>query len=437
MKGKFKETEIGRIPEDWEVGNLGINIEKIFVGRDPEGGKQSHFKGITTFRIIQSAPVFDGYLDKEKVGYVTKEMYTSLESASLKEEDVLLNQLGDGITFARSCVVPNEILPAVITRSVGCIRCNKNKLNPWFLNAFLILPKTKQYIESFNSGSSRRAIDGGKMRSFLIPMPPLQEQRKIGFFYKAIQDKIELNQQMNKTLEAIGQALFKRWFVDFDFPDDEGKPYKSSGGEMVDSELGEIPKGWEVKKVGNVVDVKGGSTPSTKNREYWNGVIAWCTPKDLSVLSSSVLLGTERRITSAGLSHISSGLLPIGTLLLSSRAPIGYTVISEIPVAINQGFIAILCTKSVSNFFMLFWVKKNHDRIVSMANGSTFLEINKSSFKSMDILIPPQSILNTFDNVVGSAYVQTARNEKETRNIIQIRDSLLPKLMSGEIRVST
>jgi len=130
QKSKFKGTEIGMIPEDWSVEKLGDNVDKIFCGRDPSGGKQSHSTEKTEYVIIQGAPVFDGFLDREKIGYITKETYNDFKSASLIEEDVLLNQLGDGITFARSCVVPNDVLPAIITRSVGCIRCNKKKLIP-------------------------------------------------------------------------------------------------------------------------------------------------------------------------------------------------------------------------------------------------------------------------------------------------------------------
>ena len=435
QKRKFKQTEIGLIPEDWNVDNLGNSVIKIFVGRDPAGGKQSHSDEKTNYAIIQSAPVFDGFLDREKVGHVSEEIYADFTSASLVKEDVLLNQLGDGITFARSCVVPNDILPAIITRSVGCIRCDRKKLDPWFLNAFLILPKTKEYIESFNSGSSRRAIDGAKMRSFLIPLPPLSEQKMIGHSYKILQDKIELNKKMSKTLEATGQAIFKRWFINFEFPNEKGKPYKSSGGEMVESELGEIPKGWQISRISEEATIKGGSTPSTENSEYWDGELYWCTPKDLSKLTFPVLLKTERKITQKGLDSIASGLLPKNSLLLSSRAPIGYLAISQIETAINQGFIGIICNKKLSSMFMLWWVKNNLDAIKNMANGSTFQEINKSDFRIIKILVPKSEVLQLFDIVVSSVFNKIIENEKESQNLSQIRDSLLPRIMSGKIRV--
>ena len=164
-----------------------------------------------------------------------------------------------------------------------------------------------------------------------------------------------------------------------------------------ESALGLIPKGWKVGTIGESVRAVGGSTPSTKNPDYWeNGYIYWTTPKDLSSLQSSVLLDTDRKITELGLTQISSGLLPKGTLLLSSCAPIGYLAISEIPVAINQGYIAMICNQELSNYYVLHWAKKNMDVIIRRANGTTFLAISKSNFRSIDIIIPNYKVLAVF-----------------------------------------
>ena len=212
-----------------------------------------------------------------------------------------------------------------------------------------------------------------------------------------LDDKIELNRRMNETLEAMARALFKPWFVDFDPVRAKAWPEAEAGAgaegdpglpqaladlfpdSFEDSELGEIPRGWEVKSIGDLANVVGGTTPSTKNSAYWDGgEHAWATPKDLSALSVPVLLDTERRITDAGLAKIGSGLLPKGTVLLSSRAPIRYLAVAEIPVAINQGFIAMTPKPGMSNLFLLLWASVAHEEIVSRANGSTFLEISKA-----------------------------------------------------------
>ena len=227
--------------------------------------------------------------------------------------------------------------------------------------------------------------------------PPIH-QRAIAHILGTLDDKIELNRRMNETLEAMARALFKSWFVDFDpvrakaEGRDPGLPKPLADlfpDSFEDSELGEIPKGWEIKSIGDLADVAGGTTPSTKEPAYWEGgTHAWATPKDLSGLSVPVLLDTERRITDAGLSQIGSGLLPKGTVLLSSRAPIGYLAVAEIPVAINQGFIAMTPKTGTSNIFLLLWASVAHEEIVSRANGSTFLEISKANFRPIPVVTP-------------------------------------------------
>ena len=207
---------------------------------------------------------------------------------------------------------------------------------------------------------------------------------------------------------------------------------------LVESELGEIPAGWGVRSLEEVVDVMGGTTPSTKVVEYWEGgTYCWATPKDLSALLSPVLLDTERKITDAGLERIGSGLLPHGTLLLSSRAPIGYLAVAEVPVAINQGFIGILPRKEyVSNMFMLYWCEAFQEEIVSHANGSTFLEISKGNFRRIALVVPERATMAAFDRSARLLYERVVSNERESRALTIQRDALLPRLVSGAVRVA-
>jgi type I restriction enzyme S subunit len=282
-------------------------------------------------------------------------------------------------------------------------------------------------------------------------VPPPDEQRAIACILRTLDDKIELNRRMNETLEAIARALFKSWFVDFD-PVRAKMEGRWSRGEFLpglpvhlynlfpsafqDSELGGIPQGWVVKAIGELADVVGGSTPSTKDTRYWNGgAHYWATPKDLSGLSVPVLLDTERCITDAGLSQISSGLLPKGTVLLSSRAPIGYLAVAEVSVAINQGFIAMKPKNDVSNIFLLLWARIAHEDIISRANGTTFLEISKANFRPITLVAPPTAVMKAFDAQVRPLYHRIVECARESRTLAALRDALLPKLISGEIRI--
>jgi len=251
---------------------------------------------------------------------------------------------------------------------------------------------------------------------------------------------------MSETLEAMARALFKAWFVDFEpvRAKMEGRaPYLPADlwqlfpDRLDESELGEIPEGWRHSTIGEEVTVCGGSTPSTKESRFWEGgQHCWATPKDLSALNFPVLLGTDRKITDAGLTKISSGLLPVGTVLLSSRAPIGYLAIAEVPTAINQGFIAMKCNGALPNVFVLLWCRESMDAIVGNANGSTFQEISKSNFRPLRVVVPSAPVLALFTNSVSPLYRQLVKNERESRTLAQLRDTLLPKLVSGELRIA-
>jgi type I restriction enzyme S subunit len=295
------------------------------------------------------------------------------------------------------------------------------------------------------AGHGTGRLNSDELKALDIALPPESEQRAIAHILGMLDDKIELNRRMNETLEAMARALFKSWFVDFDpvrakaEGRDPGLPKPLADlfpARLVDSELGEIPEGWEVKPIGDLAEIVGGSTPKTERAEYWDGgKHHWVTPKDLSGLSMPVLLDTERKITDAGLAQISSGLRPKGTVLLSSRAPIGYLAIAEVPVAVNQGFIAMKPRPGTSNLFLLRWASAAHDEIVSHANGSTFLEISKSSFRPIRVVTPPATVMDAFDRVTRPLYLKVVEHERESRTLAALRDALLPKLISGELRV--
>lgn len=249
------------------------------------------------------------------------------------------------------------------------------------------------------------------LKNHEVLLPPLPEQKAIAAVLSSLDDKIDLLQRQNATLEAMAQMLFRQWFVE------------------------EAGDDWEDETLNDVLTTKGGTTPSTKNPAFWSGDVYWTTPRDLSNNDSPYLLDTARKITPAGLDKISSGLLPKGTLLLSSRAPVGYLGFADIPLAINQGYIAILDDKGVSKHFLYLWLKENMDYVKSFANGSTFLEISKTAFKTLEISIPPADIRERFDGTILPLFEKIRKNVYQIRTLEKMRNTLLPKLMSGEVRV--
>jgi len=335
----------------------------------------------------------------------------------------------------------------------------------------------QDYIITYATGTTIKNVSLKSMRDFIFRLPPINEQKRISKVLGDLDDKIELNHQINQTLESMAKTIFKSWFVDFEpvkakiaalgagedaegvtcaairaisgKTDDEldqlqaGQPENyaqlKTTAELFptaiqDSELGEVPEGWEVSTIGDEVGVVGGGTPSTKIPEFWDGgEIHWTTPKDLSNLSDKVLLTTERKITTAGLKKISSGLLPINTVLMSSRAPVGYLALAKVPVAVNQGYIAMLCDKRLSPEFVIQWCNSVMDEIKQRSSGTTFAEISKKNFKVIPLVVPSEGIQQSYFELVSGIYNKIAETATECKTLADIRDSLLPKLLSGEV----
>ena len=421
---------------------LGDVCEKIGSGATPRGGKEVYLLD-GPFALIRSQNVRNDCFRHDGLVFISNKQATELDNVEVRPEDVLLNITGDSV--ARACQVAPSVLPARVNQHVAIIRPDPTKLSPQFLRYFLVFPEVQTMLLSWaESGGTRNALTKGMIESFDVRAPKdVDEQRAIAHILGTLDDKIELNRRMNETLEAMARALFKDWFVDFGptRAKIEGRdPYLAP--EMWDlfpdkrDEDGK-PVGWEVSEIGQEVDAVGGATPSTKEPAYWEeGEQRWATPKDLSKLSSPVLLDTDRKITDAGVKKITSGLLPIGTVLLSSRAPIGYLAIAEVPTAVNQGFIALVCKNRLPNVYVLFWCYENLDYIKGISGGSTFAEISKRAFRPVPVTIPSEEVLTAYENIVRTLYDRIVANTKESASLAQARDFLLPKLISGEIRVA-
>lgn len=421
----LKESELSEIPEDWEVQ---LFSEGISVNPKRELKKGIEVKFVSMKDLKEFEKKIQGFSIRKYNG-----------GPKFINGDTLMARITPCLENGKTAYV--DILKDV---EVGfgstefiVLSAKKGKTIPQYVFYLAMFREVRKIvIKSMTGTSGRQRAENDIFEQILVCLPPIWEQESITRVLRSFDDKIELNQQMNKTLEKIGQTLFKHWFIDFEFPNEGGKPYKSSGGEMVDSDLGQIPKGWQVRKVGEAIEIFGGTTPSTKEQKYWErGAIHWATPKDLSDLDSPVLTDTERKITPEGLATISSGLLPAGTVLLSSRAPIGYTAISQMPVSINQGFIAMVCNHELPNYYVFSWVQYNLDIIKSVASGTTFEEVNKTNFRRLDILVPPPALLSKFSAVFASLYECILNNSFQSRTLVSVRDSLLPKLMSGQIKV--
>ncbi|MCD4748201.1 MAG: restriction endonuclease subunit S [Thermoanaerobaculales bacterium] len=367
---------------------------------------------------------------------------------------------------------------ACLGRRMGLLRPKLGRVIPEYLLYAYLAPAFQEEIRRRTiPGSTVPRIALKELPDFPIRIPvALEEQRQVVRVLGTLDDKIELNRRMNQTLEAIAQAIFKSWFVDFDpvkakaaaaaagksateieraaMAAISGKPEteldKLSEAQcqslaetaalfpaaFIDSELGEIPEGWEMSTIGAETETVGGATPSTKNPKFWEGgEHHWVTPKDFSSLQNKVLLSSSRRITDEGLERISSGTLPVETVLMSSRAPVGYLAITKIETAVNQGFIAMKCNGRLPPEYVLLWADSLMAQIKQAASGSTFAEISKKTFRPFRIIVPISAVLDTFAAHVSTFYERIAANSRESETLAQLRDTLLPRLLSGEIEL--
>ena len=254
----------------------------------------------------------------------------------------------------------------------------------------------------------------------------------------SIDEKIELNRKKIAELEALAKAIYDYWFVQFDFPDKNGKPYKSSGGKMVWNEQlkRKVPEGWGMGTIGDMGEIVSGGTPSTTNASYWSSQgIAWITPKDLSVTSNKYIRHGEHDISENGLQNSSAPLLPRKSVLLSTRAPIGYIAVADCDLCTNQGFKSIVPNKNFGSEFIYYTVSAMIPFVKTLGVGSTFAEVSKSSLSSVQLPIPPSHICGRFDEVASSIGNERLTCELEIENLVELRDALLPLLMNGQVVV--
>ena len=429
---------------EWDWKRLGDHCIKIGSGSTPTGGKDAYLE-YGPFTLIRSQNIYNDGFTPTGLAFIGEDQAKKLNGVSVEKNDVLLNITGDSV--ARVCLAPSKYLPSRVNQHVAIIRPKAQSFDSRYLRYFLASPYQQDLMLGLASaGATRPALTKVMIENFKVPCPPLDTQGKIADILAALDDRIALLRETNATLEAIAQALFKSWFVDFDPVHAKQQDRAPEGMDEAtaalfpdgfeESELGLVPRGWGVASIGDVVESVGGGTPDTKESSYWHdGKYCWTTPKDLSGIQAPVLLTTERKLTDKGLAKVSSGLLPAGTLLLSSRAPIGYLAVAQVPMAINQGYIAMLPNSQLPPLFMLFWCRQNMETIKSRANGSTFMEISKKAFRPIPILVPPVTVIDAFVGIAGALFNRLVENEKQAQTLATLRDTLLPRLISGQLRL--
>ena len=300
--------------------------------------------------------------------------------------------------------------------------------NPNICNEFIeyyFRSPIAQYIsENTSLGTTRPSINTTILSNRFVPIPPLPEQRTIAHILGTLDDKIELNRRMNQTLEETAQALFKSMFVDFDGHDD-----------FVESALGPIPRGWEVRPITEIIEIIGGGTPRRSEKTFWGGNIRWFSVRDAPDESDLFVHNTEECITEIGLENSAARLVPKWTTIISARGTVGKFAIASVPMAFNQSCYGIRSANGYGQIFIHYSLRKLVVNLLQIAHGTSFDTITRSTFENTYIVVPPISTARMFENAIKPALTQILGNGKESRTLTSLRDTLLPKLISGKLRV--
>ena len=348
-------------------------------------------------------PVYD------KIRYLSEETYQTWFRAHPIPGDILFVNKG---TPGRVCLVPDPV-DFCIAQDMIALRADESKIYPKYLFTVLRSREIQQQIYNTNVGDVIPHFKKQFLDQLLIPIPERSIQVSIGDLYYVLSLKAERNKKINDNLEQQAQSYFQELFVDNADPE------------------------WTTGTISDLGTVVGGSTPSKAKPEYYTeSGIAWITPKDLSNNKSKFVSHGENDITELGLRNSSASIMPEGTVLFSSRAPIGYIAIAAGEVTTNQGFKSVVPKPEIGTPFVYFFLKNTLPVIEGMASGSTFKEVSGSTMKNVPAVIPDAETLAKFSDFCAPIFAQQRILEEQNQSLATLRDNLLPKLMSGEIDVS-
>lgn len=396
---------------------------KIGSGATPRGGNKVYLENGPT-SLIRSQNIYNDGFHKSGLAFISQKHADHLLNVVVEAEDILLNITGDSV--ARCCMVNETILPARVNQHVAIIRPNRKQLNPAYLHYVLISPKMQAQLLSWaGSGGTRNALTKAMIENIKIPDPGLSVQKAIAHILGAFDDKIDLNRRMNEILEAMARAIFKSWFVDFD-----------GCTEFQDSELGPIPKGWAIVPFSDTIKIYGGGTPKTKVDEYWNGDIPWFSVVDAPTPTDVFVLDTQKHISEVGLSNSSTRLLPKLTTIVSARGTVGRLALTAVPMAMNQSCYGLSGADGASPFFTYFSTKRLISELQKRTHGSVFDTITRNTFKTIKIAVPPREKAIRFERSVAPFMEKILANLRPSTTSAKLRDTLLPRLISGELQVN-
>ncbi|MEO7839752.1 MAG: restriction endonuclease subunit S [Anaerolineales bacterium] len=386
--------------------------KKIGSGATPRGGKESYLeKG--EYALIRSQNVLDFFFSYDGLAFINQDQANQLSNVEIQKRDVLLNITGDSV--ARVCQVPEELLPARVNQHVLIIRPDSSKLTPEYLKYFLLNPEFKSYMLGLASvGATRNALTKSMIEDFEIELRPISTQRRIADILSKLDDKITLNSQTSATLKATAQSIFKEWFINLSFP--------GATGEMVESELGMIPKGWKVGRLEEIIsNFDSKRIPvSSMEREKRKGIYPYYGAASIVDYIDDFLFDGVYLLMGED-----------GTVITEDEKPVLQYVAGKFWV---NNHTHVLQGKGVFSTEFVYLVLKNTN-IKHIVTGAVQPKINQGNMNSLPVIVPDTETLKAFQEVIKPVFAYILEAEQQSASLMSLRDSLLPKLMNGEIEV--
>ena len=465
---------------EWKVEPLSELVDEIIDRRGVTPKKLgSDFIQEGDHRVISAKLIKGSRIDLTagEERFVEPSVFTKWMKTGLRSDDVILTSEAP---LGEVAYIEND-LPWCVGQRLFCIRTNKSKVHGRFLFYALQGGLVRHDLEARASGTTVQGIRQSELQHVEIPYPPLPEQKAIAHILGTLDDKIELNRRMNATLEGMAQALFKSWFVDFDpvidnalaagnpIPDElapraevrkkalasSGEPSRTNGttqqgsldhptpypniGNLFPSsfreteEIGWIPEGWEVKQLDELINLIGGGTPKTSVEEYWNGDIPWFSVVDAPNDSDVFVIYTEKKITEEGLNNSSTKLLRPGTTIISARGTVGRCALVGAEMTMNQSCYGIQGADGASDSYTYYSIRHYVSDLQQRGHGSVFNTITRDTFRSIKVPFGSAQLTEAFEDQVTDLLSRIKGNLQEQTTLTKLRDTLLPKLISGEI----
>ena len=411
----FKETEFGRVPSDWNIDIMENTLDAIidYRGKTPKKAES----GIET---LSAKSVKNGFIDYSSCYYISKETYDKFMVRGYPQKgDILMTT-----EAPLGCVAKLDKNDIAIAQRLLTLRGKDTILDNDYLMYYLMSKVGQHQLNIRATGTTVLGIKQTEFRKVPILLPQLEEQKAIAKILSDLDEKVEINNKINKNLEEMAQAIFKQWFVDFEFPNEEGKPYKSSGGEMVESELGMIPKGWKIFKLGDFIKFIKGKKPKKIEEKFFDGCELYLTI-DVLNRNSEIFANKDKiiEVNDDDILMVMDGASS-GSLYYGLNGILGSTLAK----------ISVLNT--IDKSFLYYYLKLNESSIKSHLTGSAIPHTDKEFINKLCLAIPnDEMILKKADTILNNIRNHTINLNTECSKIKKVRDTLLPKLMSGEIRV--